>query len=535
MSIFLRPILRRIFIISILIALTACSAVSINQVRDPLRAPPTAIESAVVLSVSSNTTDVRSIDEITLRRVTAATPKHPMENTLGNHFVLNQVARGMARDTTLFIGVLPAGEYEFVRFTDTSTKKYVDLHEASQKRLGRFTVTGGRSIDLGRLIITPVNTHVIFGRSTKILSNQILIHRFSSEYAALFSFNSVNAWNDVSDGAVERYAMQRPVGAECPTEQSDGTVFAGSRLGTLLTRNKEGFWRTIRGPSIESVLCVYPISLANASLIAVGEFNTLWRLAPGANEMVAIDTGNLPLGNLLNIAGNANVGWYIAHQQGVKINLYHSTRLDAGDWKIIASEDISFSFWNGANTFWMWRTNNGFAYAASSGKIHLFDYSTLQWYERNAPNNSRLISIGVNPNNTIGILTSPGGGLGGATASVYLSTSEATNEWKSVNAPFTVKVAPVQQSMNGTLLMVGGGVFSKAELQVSKDGGGSWVHQSDHTPGDKLVPLGSGGLLRINSGRSGIFSIAHSADDGATWSNEYSNFDRDIYLTEQAK
>jgi len=51
---------------------------------------------------------------------------------------------------------------------------------------------------------------------------------------------------------------------------------------------------------------------------------------------------------------------------------------------------------------------------------------------------------------------------------------------------------------------------------------------------EQLVMLPTRGVLAVDGGaRFGLARIRHSADEGATWRTEYSNFDRAAYEAEQ--
>lgn len=154
--------------------------------------------------------------------------------------------------------------------------------------------------------------------------------------------------------------------------------------------------------------------------MAVGEFNTILTL-DDQGHMARADPGNLPPGNILFIDGNDSAGWFAAVQHGKEVTVLRSTALEGGDWQPLRKENVETSFWSGPNQFWAWSTKTGFAYAVSEGRISFYDLSTRQWIERKAPKGSRFIRIAPQTGDTLGALTSPGGGVGGIFASTYLS------------------------------------------------------------------------------------------------------------------
>lgn len=520
-----RPSFRLATLLSTLaIAAALAGCATTTYVFDPLKAPLAAGQRTVAISITANTGQVMGFDELQVRRLPS--PVKPGEpEPAAEYFILRQVAPGMARDTTLFIGALPAGEYGLVQFRSNTSHKSLWLNRSGPSLPGTFKVDD-KPVDLGRLIVTPLNERALYGRSAKVQSNQKLIERFSAEHAVLFKDGTVEGWTAprAANDRIEEYAMLRPVGSDCVTEMPDGTVAAASRLNSVMMRSTNGRWRAVRGPGIDSLLCVWPVQLPNADLLAVGEFGTLLRHEPGSATLVPVDTGNLPFGNLLRIAGDEAAGWHVALQRDRQVTLYHSPTLEAGNWTPVRSEDVGFSVWNGVNQFWMWPTAQGFAYAVSKGPLNFFDFKTRAWSERPVPNERRIIDIRTSPTGMIGLLTSPGGGFGGITAANHISYDQAQS-WENIDVPFTVKISPVQQTMDGTML-VWGGAFGQPELQQSKDKGRTWTRLGDYFRGRLLWPLKSGGLLDADLGAFGISWIQYSGDGGQNWKTEYSNYDR---------
>ncbi len=517
---FPRPLLA---VLALAALLSGCTTI----VGDPLTTPAAANQSPVVVSITSNTGQIRGFDQIQLGRI--ATPDAP-----GGTFLLTRLAPGMARDTSLFAGNLPAGDYEFEQFIDNHTRKSLWIRDRQRARLGRLTVQAGVPVDLGRLIITPLNEKVLFGRSQRVADNRDLLRRFSPDHLRLFGSAARDGWNSPrpDDDRVEEYALAHPVGADCISELDDGRVAAASRMGTVLLRSKSGRWSALRSPGIESLLCVTPVQLPDADLLAVGEFGALLRHAPGTGQLVQLDTGDLPPGNLVRIAGNARAGWYVAHQDKDTVTIFHSARLERGTWTPVARESVAWSAWSGANAFWMWPTANGFAYATSGGPLRFFDYGTRQWTERDLPGRRRLTELRVGSGAQLSVLTSPGGGFGGVFGSNEVSNDEGRT-WTTIDGPHKVKIAPLVQLPDGTMLLYGG-ALGKAELQASTDGGKTWHRHADYVHGHLMHVMKSGQLFDADQGQFGFFGLRMSADGGRTWEPEYTTFDRAFHQAQQA-
>lgn len=509
--------------------------VSTTFATDPLKLPQNSTLKPVVVSMTSNTGAVNGVNQITVQRLSEEqlAGKSGVENT----YVLMQLAPELSRDTTFFSGALPPGEYRFYAFSDTKSMKILRI-PASSRMLDHFVVKGDKAVDLGRLITTPYNSNVVYGRSKLAGSNRSLLQRFAPDYAQLLAGEIDSGWKAPAGDAaepvtIESYALARPVGALCMTELADGRLAAASRLGTVLMRATDGRWSTVRGPGIESLLCVTPTTEANAELVAMGEFGTLLRKPPGSHVLLPIDTGNLPAGKITRLYGSARNGWFLSLERGTEVLIVHSPTLEAGNWSIIRKESIARSLISGASNYFMWATSNGFAYTVSAGPIHFYDWTSKAWTQRPTPDNARVIGMNVSPGGTILALTSPGGGFAGAFASIFMSRDQALS-WQAVNTPYSIKAFPPTMTADGTMLMAGG-VFSNPELQVSKDDGRSWAHLSSYALDRTVIPLPSGAMVDYDYAQWGIFTIRHSSDGGKTWEVEYSNFDERAYKARKIK
>lgn len=509
----------RILVLSLSLAaaaLVAGCAVSDSHAGDPLMLAPDSNRSPVVVSITTNTGQIRGFDQIV---VTSVVPPGSKESA--SDYYLKRVTPDMARDTALFIGSLPPAEYLFKSFTAFNANKV--LRVGDEVLLGKFTVHPGKRIDLGRLLLTPVNSKVVVGRMPQLSSNRDLIERFSPQHAAMFSSEVEAGWNGPAKGAESfaAYALGRPVGGECPTERADGTVVAASRLGTVLMRSKEGRWNSLRGPGIETLMCVLPVDLPDTELLAVGEFSTLLRKPRGVNKLVPVNTGNLPPGNLMNIAGSAAYGWIVEHQAGKVFTLFHSPTLEAGNWTPIFKDDATNSIRFADHGLWMWSTSGGMGYAVPRGDIRLLDFATGKWTERTTPNKFPLHALTASPMG-LSVFVMMGGYV-----LDYVSHDQGAT-WQGFKAPTHLKKVPATLTYDGTLLMVVG-LTLKEELQMSKDGGTTWTVQSNYEADRPMMALRSGDLLSFDRGEYGYFSIQSSHDGGKNWKNEYSTFDTAAY------
>lgn len=508
--------LRPALLIAAAFLLGACNTVT--RAPDPIKDGPRADASTVIVSITTNTTLVRGFNNLIVQQVAPAGAQKA-----GEQHALNQIARGLSRDTALFVGMLPAGEYEFAHFSDTTSNRLIDLGAGSRELIGRFKVARGQTVDLGRLVLTPIDLKVIIGRSVKITSNKPLIDRYAPEYATLFKNGAVTGWSGPrhAQDNVEAFALSRPVGFDRPVEADDGTLFGASRLGSVLVRTPKAQWRVVRSPGLESLLDVMPVKTNDAVLLAVGEFNTLLRLPPGGRDFVPVNTGNLPPGNLIFIAGDEVHGWYVAQQRNDELTIYRSLFLENGDWQPVRKESVGFSFWSGQDMFWPWRRADGFSYATSEGKIHHLDYASGQWRSMTAPKERHIANFIASPDGSLGVLVASGAGLAGMFAELYLSQDQGAT-WTEVKPKNSVRESPPMRLRSGTLLVRSIEMLTKAELNASKDGGQTWLPRKEQTRG-VLTALPSGRMVSVETGY--YFSVNISTDEGDTWRVGYTDFE----------
>lgn len=515
--------IKTLLALALLLSMVGCATTA----SDPLKSPPNASESTIVASVTSNTSQVTAADSIELLRVSKD------ENGFSQSYTLKQVVKGLARDTSLFIGVIPAGEYEFKQFS--SFPQYVTLSAENRALIGRILVKPGQKIDLGRLILTPVNTKVIIGRSNKVKSNLPLLREFAPEHATLFSGEIVSGWETErnANDRIEEYALNRPVGADNPVEDSEGRIIAASRLGTVLIRGKDGRWSGLRSDGLESLIHAIPTNTAAASIVAVGEFKTIVKQVPGSNSLTSVNTGNLPAGNLLFIAGNEVDGWHIIHQQSDLVRVFRSDKLEAGNWLELRREKIATNFWT-ANSFWFWRASNGIAYAVSDGRIHILNFKTKTWIEKNVPGGNGFTRVTATLGDTISVA---GKSAFSPLFHDAFFSNDAGTTWKPVpDVPHQLKPTfnPLQRGKNGEIYLkcVSNGIYY---IVASSDEGATWENRSEVSLLSRLHTFPSGAMLIISDGLNGLFDLRYSSDGGKTLSYEYSNFDRNAYEAKKNK
>lgn len=501
------------FAASLLLTLSA-SALSqdLFESRPPSIRPPEPDEGLVVVSLVTNSLKLDGVDTL----IVDGEP---------SSYRLRSLASAYARDYALFVGALPEGRYSIRAIEERDAFRTLTLGMPDREMIGAFEVKRGQRCDLGRLVVTQFTLDLVMGRSAAATDNEAALLRFAPDNAKLLPA-AAPCWVKPRDkrDIIESYARIFPADGAVAVELADGRVAVPTGMGSVMIRGADGRWSVAHGESMEQLL--YLDDAPENSLVAVGALNTLLKLGADG-RLHRLDPGDLPLGNILFIDGNPNAGWHIVHQRAADLRIFHSPSLDAPVWTEIASTATGFSFWTGAKNFWAWPTDNGFAYATTDqGLMRFYDYGTRTWTERHTPKNDAILAIAQSPNGVIGVVTSPGGGFGGITASQYYSRDAGQTWEEPPTSPYKVKVSAPRMLADGTML-INGGVFGDAGLQGSKDGGKTWSMLWDKMQvGDFYWNLPRTGLFNFNKGRDGIEVIAHSGDGGKSWETEYLSVDR---------
>lgn len=518
---------RRVSLILVfaLCSLSLVGCVRQTFVRDPLGAVAKAGEGTVLVSITGNTGEVSQTDIITLKRVQA-----PGEKSMDHFYTLSNVAVGLSRDTSLFSGHLPAGEYRFATLHDQQTLKYLPINERQAELIGTFKVEPGTTTDLGRLVITAVNTGVSIGRSAKIPSNRELVTDHVPNYQRFYQAPVGTGWlvaEDPGHGEVERYAMAHPQGAAGFSELSTGEVIGGTRLGTVILRSKDGRWTShARTGQLDAIVWTTPYEVDGHIAIASGELDTLI-LVDRDGSVKSVDTGDLPKGNIFFIDRSADdTQWIAGVSTAREAALYTSATLHAGRWTRMRGDNIQFSGWSGARLVWAWRRPGGVAYASSeTRKIACYRYADRQWSEYDTPGGRKLSAVTVAGHDTIGVLSTPGGGLGGMFSNSYYSL-DCGAHWTETKSPYKVKVMPPTVLPSGRVLE-SGGVFGDTGMYASRVGSTQWTKLTSRVAFNENVwVLPTAGLLAVSRGAFGFEVIQHSSDEGESWKVELSSFER---------
>jgi hypothetical protein len=511
-----------------LLAARPAAAAPVVIAAPPSERAPAPDEGVLTLSVTVNTGSVGQFDKLVLKRVDIPDPTAPEAKY---EYQVPEITGRVARDTSLFVGSLKAGDYVINRMVDSDTLITFTPGKANAT-LGSFKVVAGELTDLGRVVVTPLNFDIGTGRSNLVQSNAALVERFAPSTSKFYHGTVPSGWNTPRSETdlIEQFALTHPVGVDALAELPDGRVAAATRLGAILIRGVNGRWTVLHNGTLDAWMGVAPAAAPDAMLVAVGEYSNIAKV-DAAGVFHPVDRGNLPVGTLIFIAGDMEHGWVVALKLNATVTLYRTDSLDKPDWTPVLTDKLKTSAWSGAQQLWLWPTKTGFGYARSTGEIRFYDVASRAWIDRTSPNKKTIITIYQSPGGELGILTSPGGGFGGITAATWLSRDGAQT-WESAGSPYKVKVQPPKLTASG-LMLQSGGVFGGAALQGSKDQGKTWTVLSNKVAvSDLVLVMPTTGLFTLAKevipGTGGYELISHSGDDGVTWVGEYTSLDRTL-------
>ena len=508
-----------------------------RDVLQPLRVDDGVVVLSLTANISSELTD--HLDEVRLRRIGG--PNHgEAGKDQQENFLVRKTSARIDRDTSLFMAALPLGDYELSAFTkvtrllDTETSQWktvrtdITLSRPTQERLGTFTVLPGQTADLGRLILTQLNRLTLLGRSRVVVSNRADVGRLIPAYQGVFALPAARAWAGPPqiDDHAEELALARPTGAYCPDEWGDGRSVAASKFGSVIVRSTAGLWTVINGETIDSLTCVLPVDLPEASLFAVGVNGQIVKLAPGAGRLTPVDTGKVRFENLVYIAGNTKAGWYVVDLKDNLLTVYHALQMERGDWQAVHSDKLQARFFDSPTGFWPTRGASGFAYVLSDG-VHALDYASGKWEYHARPNSGNILGAGFGAKGEIGV-------RGSALGNGFLSTDTGVT-WKEIDIPLALGM----QSFGGPMQLPDSSVLITAArkeygtwqfaLHATHDLGKHWHQVGDLPAYSRLVVLPSGNLLAVGGSTQGLFTIRRSSDGGESWVQEYTNYDAKAY------
>lgn len=497
-------------------AVCAAPVNAFDRVGDPADGPLAEGEGAVIVAVTLNTSRVSPFETLVLAQVL---PQGSDEKP-GRFFFRSKV-NSLSRDTNLFIGTLPAGEYRLALLSDESTNRYFEFPDIGNDAAGIIRVEAGATVDLGRLVITDYgNNGALAGRSGHARDNRELVARFAIRYDRLYDRKVVDGWPAPSASSLaEVFAMRQPAGVDGPVELPDGTLLAGSRMGAIVKRGTNGQWSLFgRTGGLDAIHWIAPVDDAEAIAYAVGDNNTLARvLKDGKVEVVP--PGNLPGGNLFFAARSPDrKEWIVGLQTMIDAGFYRSDSIENGHWTRLRGEHIASYEWIVKPTVRAWVGSEGIEYAVlGTDRMGCYSWATREWQDARLPSRREFVSVAALPDGRVGAAVTAGWGSGGAGQKAMLG-SQCGRQWQDLRSSYDRPLLPPLVFADGQMLE------SNGKQVKSKGGvGNAWtVANPAHGFHRDVWVFPSGAILTIRKETYPELRSwwLFSPDRGANWYSE---------------
>lgn len=493
--------------------LAACSSVIERPGADaPL---PTGTDGTVVVAVTANTGEIPRFDTLVFAPISSDGPRYQ----------LIQATVDAGRDTALFVGTLPAGQYriqQLIYHYDHGVKTLEP--RTSETYPGVVDIAAGHSNDLGRIVVTAVGEHVWIGRSRRDSDCTALLHRLLPKNADALVALRRPGWRDpqpAGDGA-EQHALSHPVGVQSMVELTDGSVVAASRVGTLLLRDRNGRWTRLDTGRLETLRWISRNPESEHQIVVAGELDTL--LASGRDgRLRVVDTDALPAGDLVFVTPMPDLSWVVVLENRDHYFFYRTEGLDRPIWIKIGEQVRLVDAWNEHGRIWAWRTEQGFAYASSAGDLHDYEAAGGTWRATQLPDGGIITAVSTGFGGFVSVVSAASTELADLFSTVWVST-DFGHGWNRIATPFHLRPSPLERLPDGQLLAYGGS-YGHYSVQASADGGQRWTLRSDELqPEDRLRATPTAGVFRISSPLSAVTDILHSTE-GAQWTPEWSSQD----------
>jgi hypothetical protein len=484
------------------------AAACTTHAPDPRTAVPSAGEGVVIVALSNNVY-MQAPERLVIARAGQSA------TSAGAQHSLRQVTSGFALDTTLFMGIVPAGRYQFASFELPAIRRRLDFQEGSNELLGSFAVRSGEVSDLGRLVLAQLGQGLYVGRSNASQSNSQLLERYFPELASKLGKNVFSGWNGPRSPTddIEARALSIPGGAFGMLETSAGEVIAGSRLGTVVVRGKEGGWTQLRTGELDALYTVFPVETDRTWFLAGGEMNGLWR-ADRSGKLQRIPTGNLPPGSIRFITGRDRLGWVAALEARDTVTFFRTESLEEPNWRELRSVSVAGRSNFGIAGISHWTTPSGFGYVAFDGPLWFYDFASDSWIERQKPQDDNVFAASLQVGSQL-MLTLR------STSTRFLSR-DMGQTWRPIPVP-SVYVTAYPTLLPSGRLLVGtrAPIGDERALSFSDDDGKTWQRAPRAlVDGEQLIAFQHAGLFAYSAFGGSAFAIRRSVDQGQTWITE---------------
>lgn len=449
-------------------------------------------------------------------------------------YKINVINAEVSRSTLIYSGKLPAGEYRIVELGNSiaGTSNFINLVDENKvDRIGTFKVVDDTTTDLGRLFLTHANDEYIFSRSENHPSNKSLITKFGDKYfQAIYKDKVLTGWTQPITEIEKKFGNENkllPFGMQCFKETQENRVVAASKIGSIFSfsladdiKDRKEKAKILHSEDGLAFDCITVKEGVDFDFLAYGEMNGLYKHQRGSDALSPIDAGNLPIGIILSVFGNDKAGWFIEHSVGLYTTIYHSDRLEKGDWKPIEKRQTIISgLPNTFKMFWTWEDKTGFGYAHINGDLHYYNYKTKEWRHSKTPDKKIIRQFTSNPDQTLSVLL----GLGDHP----FITKDQGLTWQKLEIPFSINYAAPKFSTQGDIYAIDGGFLRSTKLAVSQDNGKTWENYTNVLAPASITVLDSGRLLSAYAWND-YAVVEFSEDKGKTWKPVYSTYNKKL-------
>lgn len=485
----------KLFVASLLASLlTACAGSSLTQIK-----PTDALEpnkGLVIVRIVSNEDFVgynfdRSWDQLSIRLKT--------NEEEARTFKLTRTFSPTMRSTQIFSNQLPEGTYNLLELRVSGTKgNFKYNYWLPLDNLGTFKIVSGHITNLGTIICQPVGgnryqfihtnidseLHEMIANSYPVINKiaagkkmigweneSILENTFIAPSNYLKSLESrVTQKNILNKSATLSFAKENSAVFNNPRQIATGEIFAGSKLGQVLVKERDGKWSQLDTGFTREITAVLPID--RNTIFAGGEEGMLLLTNDGGRSWKKVGT---PLKTSIFFLEQVNGRFFIGS------DLFYETRdIYSNNWKVIDAIKPNKTY---TGVILSNKVNYPqYASYIDKGKFYLF-----------IPYNSTIFVLDLSTNiwSTVktpfddgNIYSLKNGFFYNVGWSLWLGpqvrvSHDFGNSWKTINDNFGILYSPVfKDNQNGFVLRYNG-LSKNVTLRKTHDGGENWKEVND--------------------------------------------------------
>lgn len=380
-------------------------------------------------------------------------------------------------NTNLFSFQLEPGEYKIRQIrTNPNPNGYVYC-QASDKADFSFTVGTGKVTDLGAIVLVRTDRsacQILRDPRKKPISNDIA--RAWPDYSIKIKIEPTEAplsWKNnlpPYESLAMYIATHVTPTIHNPVVLDDGVMLAGSELGQVLIRLRNGAWKNVSTDTYNTILFV--TSLDGTGFVISGELNTFILVDEGKHTEISTD--GLPKLPIVYVDHHPGVGLLVFFQDERQIHVYVTADPRAPKWERYSSLQAGSTFWGYKNT--VFKTVEDRIYIASTpDNLQIFNVGDRQWQNRKLP--GKPLDMSVSKDHQIIVLANDGWHTYN-----HLSQNEGVN-WEPLNKESVTNLAHV--SNRNSIIMLSEDTNPK--ILETKNKGDTWNIQREGKQGNLFV------------------------------------------------